>query len=125
MRERYPMAREILNRWTGKIRETHDNLALIGRAPGEDNVYVASRGSGMRLTHGTLAGLIITDLIDGAEVPWAKLYDPRRAAPRSGAVTRRGAQDEVSDNASPQGDAASNPFGRHPASVTRQSPPAA
>ena len=30
------------------------------------------------MTHGTIGGLLITDLIVGRENPWAKLYDPGR-----------------------------------------------
>jgi glycine/D-amino acid oxidase-like deaminating enzyme/nitrite reductase/ring-hydroxylating ferredoxin subunit len=78
MRERYPMAREILYRWSGQVMETHDYLAFIGRNPGDDSVYIATGDSGMGMTHGTIAGLIITDLIHGAQLPWAELYDPRR-----------------------------------------------
>ena len=32
----------------------------------------------MGMTHGTMAGIIISDLIAGRENPWAKLYDPSR-----------------------------------------------
>jgi glycine/D-amino acid oxidase-like deaminating enzyme len=80
MRERYPMAREILHRWSARAMMTHDHLALIGRNPGDAHVYVATGDCGARLTHGTIAGLVITDLIHGAEIPWAGLYDPLRSA---------------------------------------------
>jgi len=83
VRELYPMAREVLFRWSGQVMETHDHLAFIGRNPGEDNVYIATGDSGMGLTHGTIAGLIITDLIHGAKVPWATLYDPARITLKS------------------------------------------
>ena len=77
-RERYPVAREIVHRWSGQVMETHDYLAFIGRNPGDENVYVATGDSGMGMTHGTIAGLVITDLIHGVELPWAQLYDPHR-----------------------------------------------
>ncbi|PYK92086.1 MAG: hypothetical protein DME40_05685 [Verrucomicrobia bacterium] len=32
------------------------------------------------MTHGTIAGILITDLICGRENPWTKLYDPSRKA---------------------------------------------
>ena len=82
-RERYPVAHEIVHRWSGQVMETHDGLAFIGRNPGDENVYVATGDSGMGLTHGTIAGLVITDLIHGAEVPWARLYDPHRVTLKS------------------------------------------
>jgi glycine/D-amino acid oxidase-like deaminating enzyme/nitrite reductase/ring-hydroxylating ferredoxin subunit len=83
VRERYPMAHEILHRWSGQVMETHDHLAFIGRNPGDENVYIATGDSGMGLTHGTIAGLVITDLIHGVEIPWAELYDPGRINLRS------------------------------------------
>src|SRR5438477_897505 len=30
------------------------------------------------MTHGTIAGILLTDLICGRENPWTKLYDPSR-----------------------------------------------
>ena len=30
------------------------------------------------MTHGTIAGMLITDLITGRLNPWARLYDPSR-----------------------------------------------
>ena len=38
----------------------------------------------MGMTHGTIAGMLITDLIAGRENPWAELYDPSRI--RTGAA---------------------------------------
>jgi Rieske Fe-S protein len=59
--------------------ETTDGLAFIGRNPGDDpNVYVATGDSGMGMTHGTIAGMLLTDLIAGRESPWTALYDPSR-----------------------------------------------
>jgi glycine/D-amino acid oxidase-like deaminating enzyme/nitrite reductase/ring-hydroxylating ferredoxin subunit len=87
MRERFPAAREIVHRWSGQVMETVDGLAYIGREPGEDNVYLATGDSGHGMTHGTIAGILITDLIHGAEVPWASLYDPGRRVPLSAVAT--------------------------------------
>jgi Rieske Fe-S protein len=54
-------------------------LAFIGRNPlDEGNVYVVTGDSGMGMTHGTIAGILLTDLIMGRENPWAALYDPAR-----------------------------------------------
>jgi Rieske Fe-S protein len=41
-------------------------------------VWVATGDSGMGMTHGTIAGILLTDLIHGAQVRWADLYDPSR-----------------------------------------------
>lgn len=77
-RERFPMMGEVTFRWSGQVMEPIDSLAFIGRNPHEENVYIATGDSGNGLTHGTIAGILITDLIVGKENPWAKLYDPSR-----------------------------------------------
>ncbi|TVS17542.1 MAG: alpha/beta fold hydrolase [Planctomycetaceae bacterium] len=42
------------------------------------NAFIVTGDSGMGMTHGTIAGILLTDLILGRENPWAKLYDPSR-----------------------------------------------
>jgi glycine/D-amino acid oxidase-like deaminating enzyme/nitrite reductase/ring-hydroxylating ferredoxin subunit len=70
--------------WSGQVMNTNDGLAFIGRNPGdEDNVYVATGDSGMGLTHGTIAGMLLNDLILGRHNPWATLYDPSRKSLRA------------------------------------------
>jgi glycine/D-amino acid oxidase-like deaminating enzyme/nitrite reductase/ring-hydroxylating ferredoxin subunit len=79
-RERFPSG-EVVFRWSGQVQEPVDGLAFIGRNPMDrDNVYVATGDSGQGMTHGTLAGMIITDLIMGRENPWTRLYEPARAS---------------------------------------------
>jgi Rieske Fe-S protein len=86
MRGRFPATREVEFRWSGQVMETQDGLAFIGRNPLDaPNVYVATGDSGMGMTHGTIAGILLTDLIAGRENPWAALYDPSRI--RTGAAT--------------------------------------
>ena len=64
--------------------EPVDGVAFIGRNPGDSpNVYIATGDSGMGMTHGTIAGILITDLIMGRECSWAPLYDPSRKTFRS------------------------------------------
>ncbi len=83
-RQRFPMIREVPFRWSGQVMETIDGLAFIGRNPGDaDNVFIATGDSGMGLTHGTIAGILLTDLILGRPNPWATLYDPSRKALRA------------------------------------------
>lgn len=78
MRARYPEAGDIHSQWSGQIIETIDGMAYIGRNPGEKNVYIATGDSGNGLTHGTIAGMLIPDLIKGRYNPWESLYDPGR-----------------------------------------------
>jgi glycine/D-amino acid oxidase-like deaminating enzyme/nitrite reductase/ring-hydroxylating ferredoxin subunit len=78
-RQRFPTMGEITNRWSGQVMETIDGLAFIGRNPLDaDNVYVVTGDSGMGMTHGTIAGMLVSDLILGRENPWVDLYDPAR-----------------------------------------------
>jgi glycine/D-amino acid oxidase-like deaminating enzyme/nitrite reductase/ring-hydroxylating ferredoxin subunit len=82
-RERFPAVREEEFRWSGQVMETMDGLGFIGRNPLDaGNVYVATGDSGMGMTHGTIAGILLTDLILGRSNPWRDLYDPSRV--RSG-----------------------------------------
>lgn len=77
-RQRFPVTGEVLYRWSGQVMEPADALAFIGRNPGDERVYVVSGDSGNGLTHGTLAGPLVTALIAGRDHPWAAVYDPSR-----------------------------------------------
>jgi glycine/D-amino acid oxidase-like deaminating enzyme/nitrite reductase/ring-hydroxylating ferredoxin subunit len=76
-RERFPVD-GIEYYWSGQVMEPVDSLAFIGRNPGNKNVYIATGDSGHGMTHGTIAGLLLTDLICGRANAWADLYDPSR-----------------------------------------------
>jgi glycine/D-amino acid oxidase-like deaminating enzyme/nitrite reductase/ring-hydroxylating ferredoxin subunit len=83
-RERFPMAGSAAFQWSGQVMESIDGLAFIGRNPmDKDNVFIATGDSGMGMTHGTIAGLVLTDLIQGRNNPWATLYDPSRKTLRA------------------------------------------
>ncbi|CAN5321394.1 FAD-dependent oxidoreductase [soil metagenome] len=78
-RERFPMMGDLAFQWSGQVMESVDGVAYIGRNPGgNSNSYVVTGDSGMGMTHGTIAGLLVTDLVMGRENPWADLYDPSR-----------------------------------------------
>ena len=83
-RERFPQAREVVYRWSGQVLEPNDYIAFIGRNPdGAENVYMASGDSGQGMTHGTIAGMILFDLVRGQPNPWSSLYDPSRISLRA------------------------------------------
>jgi glycine/D-amino acid oxidase-like deaminating enzyme/nitrite reductase/ring-hydroxylating ferredoxin subunit len=83
-RPRFPALGPVDYRWSGQVMETIDGLAFIGRNPGDEaNVFIATGDSGMGMTHGTIAGILLTDLILGRENPWAALYDPSRKTLRA------------------------------------------
>ena len=77
-RVRFPMINKIDYRWSGQVFEPIDSLAFIGRNPGNKNVYIATGDSGNGMTHGTIAGILIPDLILGKDNPWKSLYEPSR-----------------------------------------------
>lgn len=79
MRERFPSARNVEFRWSGQVMETQDGLGFIGRNPMDArNIFVATGDSGMGMTHGTIAGMLICDLVQGRPNRWTTLYDPSR-----------------------------------------------
>ncbi len=83
-RHRFPMVESIEYRWSGEVMEPVDGLAFIGRNPLDaKNVYIATGDSGNGMTHGTIAGILLTDLIMGRQNPWEKIYDPSRVTVRS------------------------------------------
>ena len=91
-RARFPMMGPLEFAWGGQIMETQDYLAFIGRNPMDhENIYVVTGDSGMGITHGTIAGMLLSDLILGRTSPWEALYDPSR-------VTLRAAADFAREN---------------------------
>ncbi len=76
---RFPMMEGVEFTWAGQCMETVDGLAFIGRNPlDKENVFIATGDSGMGLTHGTIAGMLLSDLICGKQNPWEALYSPSR-----------------------------------------------
>ena len=77
-RRHFPSITHFTAAWSGQILEPADGLAFAGADPGHDNVYLVTGDSGNGLTHGTLGALLLCDLIQGRDNPWAELYDPAR-----------------------------------------------
>ena len=83
-RERFPMIERIDYRWSGQVMEPVDCMAYIGKNPGGDeHIYIATGDSGNGMTHGTIAGIILNELVQGRKHQWAKLYDPSRVKLRA------------------------------------------
>jgi glycine/D-amino acid oxidase-like deaminating enzyme/nitrite reductase/ring-hydroxylating ferredoxin subunit len=81
-RERFPVE-GVEYRWSGQVLEPVDFVAFIGRNPGDERVYIATGDSGNGMTHGTVAGLLLSDLVLGRPNPWVDLYDPSRVSLRA------------------------------------------
>eukprot|EP00850_Spirogloea_muscicola_P001747 SM000006S19512 [mRNA] locus=s6:1275063:1278577:+ [translate_table: standard] len=84
-RSRWSHAGERLYQWSGEVYEPIDKLHLHGRDPlhPPGNTYIATGDSGEGMTGGTIAGMVISDLICGRNNQWAELYDPTRLPPLS------------------------------------------
>jgi glycine/D-amino acid oxidase-like deaminating enzyme/nitrite reductase/ring-hydroxylating ferredoxin subunit len=83
-RERFPMMERVEFQWSGQVMEPVDGVAFIGRNPGDArNIYIVTGDSGMGMTHGTIGGILITDLIMKRQCSWEPLYDPARITLRA------------------------------------------
>jgi Rieske Fe-S protein len=91
-RQRLGFAKAVF-RWSGQIIQPVDGLPFIGRNSGSDHVYVATGYAGNGMTFGTLAGMIVSDLMLGRPNPYASLYDATRVKPLAAAL------DYVKENA--------------------------
>lgn len=69
----------ITHRWATQDNDSTDSVPLVGPLhPGSRHTYVATGFGGWGLSGGIMAGRLISDLVEGQEVEWAGLYDPRR-----------------------------------------------
>lgn len=77
-KKRFPMMTTILYKWSGQIFEPVDDMAFIGRANKNESLFIATGFSGNGMTYGTIAGILLTDLIQGKPNRWESLYSPDR-----------------------------------------------
>lgn len=85
-RKHFPIE-NIIYRWSGQVLEPVDSLGFIGRNPWDkDNVYIITGDSGTGMTHCTIGGMLIRDLILGKENAWEEIYKPSRITFKTGDV---------------------------------------
>jgi len=78
---------EPVHRWSTQDASSVDRMPYIGRLPlSGDHVWVATGFSAWGMTGGTMAGLLLTDLLQGRENEWGALYDPSRKDVRASAA---------------------------------------
>jgi glycine/D-amino acid oxidase-like deaminating enzyme/nitrite reductase/ring-hydroxylating ferredoxin subunit len=71
--------RSIDYRWSTQDCQTADGLPYIGRLmPTSEHVFVATGFAGWGMTNGTVAGMLLSDLVLGKDNPRADVYDPNR-----------------------------------------------
>jgi len=65
--------------WSSQDNNTFDMVPYIGRyLPDGKNIFIATGFNGWGMTHGTIAAMIITDMVKGIKNPWSGIYDPAR-----------------------------------------------
>lgn len=67
-------------KWSAQHYKPADGLPYIGESL-ESGIYIATGFSTDGLVYGTLSGMILSDLINGRENPWARMYKPKRFTP--------------------------------------------
>jgi glycine/D-amino acid oxidase-like deaminating enzyme len=78
-RARFPIAGPVEYRWSGRVMEPRDGIALLGRNPmDESNVYIITGDSGNGMTHCTAGAILVADQILGRTNRWSALYSPAR-----------------------------------------------
>lgn len=78
-KNRFPITEDLIYYWSGQVMEPVDYMAFIGKNPGDDNLFIITGDSGNGMTHGTIGGIIVSDLIQNIDNKWADLYSPKRS----------------------------------------------
>jgi glycine/D-amino acid oxidase-like deaminating enzyme/nitrite reductase/ring-hydroxylating ferredoxin subunit len=68
----------IEHRWSAQDYTTIDHIPYIGRCPRTRRVYVGTGFKKWGMTGGTVAGMLLSDLICGRENPWTDVFDATR-----------------------------------------------
>ena len=78
-RDHFPGARAAEWRWSGQVMNSLDGLGFFGRNPGDTpNIFIATGDTGMGLTGGVLAGMIVRDLMLDHPSPFIDVFSPSR-----------------------------------------------
>ncbi len=72
----------ITHKWSDRDYIAYDKVPLIGKLyPWSKNLYVATAFKKWGLSNGTVAALILTDLVAGNKNTWAPVFTPQRLRP--------------------------------------------
>ena len=78
-REHFPAAGAAVFKWSGQVMNSLDGLGYFGRNPGDTpNIFIATGDTGMGLTGGALAGMIVSDLMRDRPNTFADVFNPAR-----------------------------------------------
>lgn len=85
-RARFPNAGQVEYRWSGRVMEPSDGIALLGRNPmDEADGFIITGDSGNGMAHCTAGAILVTDQILGRTNRWSDLYSPARQPFHGGA----------------------------------------
>ncbi|MFC6998736.1 FAD-dependent oxidoreductase [Rufibacter roseus] len=84
VRERFDV-KSVEYRWGAQQYKPADGLPYIGQRDKDSGIYVGTGYAADGLTYGTLAAMVISDLILGKENPYADMYSPNRHNPMKSA----------------------------------------
>lgn len=76
MRNLLPKLGKETHRWSGQIQDPLNYCAFIGLNPEEKRTFIATGDSGQGITHGNVAGMLISGLILKGGSHWQELYEP-------------------------------------------------
>jgi glycine/D-amino acid oxidase-like deaminating enzyme/nitrite reductase/ring-hydroxylating ferredoxin subunit len=77
----------VTHRWMAQDYTPQDHIPYIGRlARTSSAIYVGTGYQKWGMTNGTVAGLILSDLIVDGSHPWAEVFDANRVAPKASAA---------------------------------------
>ena len=85
VRDRFPVL-SIEHRWSSQYYEPADGLPYIGNSPG-GNTLMATGYSGDGLVYGTVAGIILADMVLQKKNKWQETYNSKRIPPLSAGKT--------------------------------------
>jgi glycine/D-amino acid oxidase-like deaminating enzyme/nitrite reductase/ring-hydroxylating ferredoxin subunit len=78
---------EIKHHWSAQHYDPGDGLPYIGKSSRTSkNFYMATGYAADGLTYGTLAGMIMGDILSGKENKWSKTFDATRFTPLQSAI---------------------------------------
>ncbi len=69
-------------RWSAHDYIPVDSLPYVGRSPRSERVHVATGFKKWGMSNGTVAGMILADLLVGRPNPWAEVFDATRIDPK-------------------------------------------
>ena len=80
-REHFEVA-DVGYRWSAQDYESVDGMPYIGRLrPGRERTWVATALRKWGMSNGTAAAMLLADLVQGRDHPWAEAFDSTRLAP--------------------------------------------